>query len=274
LHDFVDFLIAKFRKDWQCDSFFGCQFGFREVPRPISQVAETFLQMQWYLGLSGLKWGAYAIHDVESWRVRPFDVDPDPVLFAAAKEQAIDFWGKVQREEEPARLDPKSKQCQKCEYRASCQGAALLDIAADKDAGEIQSRPELVQICNAYVEAKELAAEAEEYAEQVKAEFQEQLGSKCQAADIPGYRVYWRPQTAMRTDGKALDKACRDEAEALKKLGADLIVTAANDGAGVTLDYLVREVTNKLAEAAERIATLPTATKKPSVSRPFRYFAR
>ena len=55
----------------------------------------NYLQLQWQMGLTGIKWGTFAILDYENWRTlggdNPPMIEADPELFAAMREKAEAF---------------------------------------------------------------------------------------------------------------------------------------------------------------------------------------
>lgn len=49
-------------------------------------------QLHWYMGLSGLHWGAFAVFSAESWETHAFEVEFDAVWYREARQVAINFF--------------------------------------------------------------------------------------------------------------------------------------------------------------------------------------
>ena len=59
------------------------------------------VQLQHYLGVTGMKWGAYAVFSAERWEMIEFDVPRDPELIKIIFQKDKDFWEMVQNGEAP-----------------------------------------------------------------------------------------------------------------------------------------------------------------------------
>jgi predicted phage-related endonuclease len=51
-----------------------------------------YAQLQWYLGIHGYKWGAFALFNWEKWRLEKFDVEFDAEHFGQLCSAAHTFW--------------------------------------------------------------------------------------------------------------------------------------------------------------------------------------
>jgi predicted phage-related endonuclease len=172
------------------------------------------LQIQWYMGHAGYKWGAFAILEPSNWRFDHFEVHFDASAFDLVREMVAQFWAMVQGEGEPDRLPVSDKRCQSCEWRHSCQGVALLEsVDADDTDAEI---PALADLAQEYLQLREVRDEAEDAMDSVKAEAMGLLGDRA-GAMAPGFRVLCKPQTSMRVDSKALKAKFPDVYEAVVK---------------------------------------------------------
>jgi predicted phage-related endonuclease len=159
------------------------------------------LQIQWYMGLSEYRWGAFAILEPSNWRFETFEVDFDPAAFSLMREYVDRFWAMVQGDGEPDRLPASDSRCSKCEYRFSCQGEALLgSIDPDAEASEI---PGIAALAAEYLSLRDVRDDAEAAMEQIKEESLRLLGDAA-SATAPGYRIVAKPQVSQRVDTNAL----------------------------------------------------------------------
>lgn len=51
-----------------------------------------YAQLQWYMGLFGYSWGAFALHNLDAWTLHHFDVEFDPRYFDWMMATADEFW--------------------------------------------------------------------------------------------------------------------------------------------------------------------------------------
>jgi len=172
------------------------------------------LQIQWYMGHAGYKWGAFAILEPSNWRFDHFEVSFDAAAFDLVRGMVAQFWAMVQGEGEPDRLPVSDKRCQSCEWRHSCQGVALLEVVDATDTGD--EIPALADLAQEYLQLREVRDEAEDAMDSVKAEAMGLLGDRA-GAMAPGFRVLCKPQTSMRVDSKALKSKFPDVYEAVVK---------------------------------------------------------
>ncbi|NBW16312.1 MAG: hypothetical protein EBR82_50860 [Caulobacteraceae bacterium] len=177
--------------------------GFLREGLPLSYQ----LQIQWYMGLAGYRWGAFAVLEPSQWRFETFEVDADAAAFAMVREMAEEFWRMVQGEGEPQRLPVSDKRCGRCEYRHSCQGVALLD-AVDVDANA-ETIPGLGSLAAEYLALRDVRDEAEEAMEALKADAAAMIGD-APGGVAPGYRISFKPQVSQRVDTVALKKQFPD----------------------------------------------------------------
>lgn len=107
---------------------------------------------------------------------------------------ALDWWRRfMEGDEEPERLPPNDERCASCEYRTTCQGQRLLDLAAESG-GEVpfvDMGEEFDRLLSQYREAQELKDAAEADEKRLKDRIKELLGDR-QVVEVPGWRVYFR----------------------------------------------------------------------------------
>lgn len=178
---------------------------FRRDGMPESYI----LQLQHGLHVTGREWGSFAVLHPDSWRFMAFDVARKQALGCIIERESLRFWQDVQAAEGnneplPARLDPRDKRCQKCEFRTSCQGKALLEAVDGESADEVERADDLGPLVEEYVAARDATAEAKCEQEEVHDRLAVALGAR-QAVDAPGARVYYRVQKSMRWDTRALE---------------------------------------------------------------------
>jgi putative phage-type endonuclease len=150
------------------------------------------IQMQHYLGVTGYKWGAFAIFSAELWELLEFDVVPDKEFIKIIFQEDEKFWKLVQQgiepEEPPVKLDSEETKA-----RAGLNPSELTNM--DK------INPGLwAEVTKRYQEAKQLKDDAEAYLdlceEKIKAEM-EKAGAS--VAEGSGARIYWKEQDGRKT---------------------------------------------------------------------------
>jgi hypothetical protein len=166
----------------------------------------------------------------------------------------------VQDGVEPPRLDPqKSPQCQKCAWRSSCQGKALLEGVAEE--GEyVEYDERLAAVAGSCDELGRIVKDATAEPEAEKGRLKALLGERT-AVDTAGARIYWRPVTSMRWDANHMAKAYRELVD-----WVDALYTARSAQPGPVRPG-ERSISALLVDPTK-------AYKKPSTSRPLRIYAR
>lgn len=163
------------------------------------------LQLQHGMLCTGYTWGSFAVHCADNWQLIWWDVARDEDIIADIRREGQEFWRRVQAGDPPEALPAGDKRCQRCEYRTSCHGQALLALCAG-DGGDVEQDPAIAGVVAEYVEARDIAEEADALVSAARERLEAALGDRT-AVDTPGARVYWRPQTSMRWDTKALERA-------------------------------------------------------------------
>lgn len=228
----------------------------REVFSKIKRegMAEAYiLQVQHGMWVCGKDLGAFAAHNADAWKLLHWDVERDDEMIRMIQEAGDEFWAKLQEGELAPRLEPDSKQCQTCPWRTTCQGEALIDSV--KSDGDIQFDLGMVDLVAELAEAREIYGEAEELFEAVKERVKAELGDR-PAVEVPGYRVYFRPQTSMRLNEakvKELMERWNALASSLKEFS---------------------DPRNPMEQPQKLNPIRIEDLKAPSVSRPLRLFAR
>jgi len=213
------------------------------------------LQLNHGMLVTGLAWGSFAVMNRDDGTLLHWDVDSDSDLRDAIEAEGPAFWATVENGPEPQRLDIEDGRCQRCEYRVQCQGAALIEAyGGDRDMERDESLRPLVA---EYVERAAIAEEADGLLDETKEHIRAAMGARG-AVEAGGMKIYYKPQTSMRWDGKAL----ADEHRPLRAFLHAAYAWAEQNG---------------LAERALREwpACKVSETdfyKRPSVSRPLRLF--
>jgi predicted phage-related endonuclease len=199
--------------------------GVLEIKCPSSMTFRRYLregagadyscQLNWYMGMSGWRWGSFAFVNFETDPgLLSFDVDFDAELFEMQKARAAEAWKLVEFGPLPDKLDPKSKPCARCQYFDTCHP----NETPAEDTGELVqiSTPELASAIADYAAAHEVASEAEALKEQAKAQIKALIGDAT-AVDAPGARVYHRTSARETVDSKLLKKQYPEAAQACSK---------------------------------------------------------
>jgi putative phage-type endonuclease len=131
-------------------------------------------QMQWYLYVTGARWGAYAVLEPVDWQFTGFDVERDNDLIAGLHEKAAGFWAKVENGPEPEKLDAQSKQCRRCQFREECHPYEPVI----EDLGEAVRDDSLEDMAIKVAEARRIAKEAKEYESECTDALTEALGQR------------------------------------------------------------------------------------------------
>jgi len=214
---------------------------------------DYILQLQHGMLVTGAEWGSFAIGCRDTGELLYWDVEPDSAITSLIVTEGRSFWAEVQDGVMPARLEPDDPRCQKCEYRRSCQGAALIQIDPSR---KVEQDETLRPLLTEYLERKALEQEATALVEESKEELKTRIGGRTDL-EVAGHKVYFRPQTTMRGDFKALGFAY----DRLRKWA--LSVIAAHDG---------RVPGDDLNHKLEDEFTPAETFRTPSESRPLRVY--
>ncbi len=147
------------------------------------------LQLQHGMLVTGLKWGAFAVGSRDSGDLMHWDVPRNESFCQLILDAGPAFWARVENGPMPERLDIDDPRCQRCEYRTSCQGAALMEIVKDIDYVQDESLRSLVLDL---VERKALKKEAEELVDESAEELKFRLGDRTMVA-AAGVKIQYYP---------------------------------------------------------------------------------
>lgn len=155
------------------------------------------MQIQHAMAVTGLSWGSFGVLWPDGWRMITFDVEAKKDLQEAAKSEALKFLEEVRSGRIPDRLPASDNRCQRCPFRASCQGALLLEAAK----GQYENRDDetLNGLIGRYWEYKGLYDEASDLFEGVKTEIKTVLGN-CAGVEVPGTRIHFKAFPVTRVD--------------------------------------------------------------------------
>jgi len=161
------------------------------------------LQLQWYLFVTGYKWGAFAVLWADGWQFLHFEVERDGEMIKHLLDAGQSFW-RNKDNRMPPRLDSSDKRCKTCPFRTTCQGEALLN-AVSSDNGEIPTDYSLDDLVNEFIRYKEIVDEATELMEGSKLKLKEAIGDR-PAVDTHGYRIHFAPFESNRFDTRRFKK--------------------------------------------------------------------
>lgn len=214
---------------------------------------DYILQVNQGMLVKGYTWGAFAVMNRDNGDLIYWDVERDEALCELILQDGVAFWGTVENGPAPEMLEPDDKRCGRCEYRRSCQGAALIQI---EGGSEIEQDESLRPLLAEYDERRALAEEADGILDETKEALKTAMGARG-AVECGGRKVYYRPQVSNRIDSKAFDTCYPD----LVKHIRDLIAAAKQSG-----------VPEQPIEAVENRLTTYGNFKRPSESRPLRVY--
>jgi predicted phage-related endonuclease len=178
------------------------------------------LQLQHGMLVTGAAWGSFAIGSRDSGELLSWDVAYEKNIGNEILTEAQTFWRQVENGPAPDALEPDDKRCQRCEFRKTCQGNALIHV----DDGEIKQDESLRPLVDEYLERKALLAQAEELVDESGEELRAKLGDR-QAVAVGDRKIYFRPQ-AGRTlyRGKEMLAAYSEAVRKIKVLlGMDVL---------------------------------------------------
>ena len=150
---------------------------------------DYILQLQAGMLASGLSFGSFAIGCRDNGELHYWDVERSEALCAEIAAEVPKFWELVEEFKNlivvgtthqanalaPPRLAPDDRRCQSCEFRATCQGSALISIAPASDYTPDESLRPLVQ---EFIERRALAKQANDLLDETKEELKSELGDR------------------------------------------------------------------------------------------------
>lgn len=180
-------------------------------------------QLQWSMHVCDTKRGMFAVLWPDAWKFRSWIVERDQAMIDDIVERVDAFWARVKRakehdtmEQAPPALAPGDPRCQRCIYRTSCQGKALIEATERGSEGRsdlvILTGAEALKIeaiAESYMSLRELAKEAADMLEASKEELKAALGNRG-AVEVKGARIYNRPVITSRVDTVKLKQKFAD----------------------------------------------------------------
>lgn len=143
-------------------------------------------------------WGSYAVGSRDSGELLHFDVDRDQWICDAITKQIGPFIAQVENGPAPDMLEPDDHRCQDCEYRLSCQGAALLALEECTENDE-----SLKPFIDAYQAEQQKVKDAEDVLLEARDALEQRMGNRTQVF-CGKKRVDWKVQERMVQDVKEL----------------------------------------------------------------------
>jgi len=154
----------------------GAYFSTKRKGLPVDYI----LQINHGMLVTGLHWGAFAVGCRDFGVSNPddllrWDVDRDESVCAEILAECQVFWAQVENGPAPDPLEPSDDRCQDCEYRKSCQGAALEKVVKSSEYEQDESLAGLVR---EYVERNSLFNEVKVLVEETKDEIKYRMGNR------------------------------------------------------------------------------------------------
>lgn len=152
------------------------------------------IQLAHYLGVTGYRWGAFAVFSAEQWEILHFDVAPDKELIKIIFAEDNKFWEYIKAGEEPPASEVKLE---------------LEPVGSSELTNMDKVNPTLwADMVQKYAEAKAMEDEAKAlkdlYEEKIK---EEMLRVGATVAEGGGARIYFRDQAGrMILDKKAFSR--------------------------------------------------------------------
>lgn len=168
------------------------------------------LQLQWGMKLWQRDWGAICAWNRDAGGdpyVFEFEYDVD--LMAKVTSEVDLFWQMVGSGQIPAVLGERDSRCDGCEYGATCREQEWANV---EDNGLVQIE---IPAFDRWRNLKQIAKEAEESADQLRAEIETAIGDN-QAVVVGTNKVTFKPQESWRVDTDRLKKEYPDLAKELQ----------------------------------------------------------
>lgn len=147
-------------------------------------LAEDYiLQINHGMLVTGAKWGTFVIGCRDFGVSRPddllwWDVPRDEEICAQILAEVPAFWKQVQDGPAPDALEPDDPRCQECQFRTSCQGAALIQVEAPGGDPEYVVDDSLAALAREYEERRLLRKQAEDLVDETASEIKAKLAGR------------------------------------------------------------------------------------------------
>jgi len=158
------------------------------------------LQLQHGMGVTSRNWGAFCAMSRDNGDLLHWDVEFDLSIWREIMGAGEAFWAQVENGPMPDTLEPDDKRCQRCEYRKSCQGAALIQISGT----DVDRDDALLPLLAEYDERKVLFEEAEGLLDEVKEDLRTMMGDRGAVECAGGRKVLFRPTTRRTYDSNVM----------------------------------------------------------------------
>jgi len=176
------------------------------------------LQMQHYLYVYDLNWGAFGILWAEGWEFIHFRVERDDQLIFQLIEREREFWEMVTHGRRPERLPEGDARCRRCNRRVTCRGLDLVvDLATPEGPDGIGERwedcrgnSEISKAVLDVIEAAEIEQEAAEWKEDRREVLKKLLGPTKREIRTADARVTWAPGHWASAGGRLVVKPYGD----------------------------------------------------------------
>ncbi|MBP1717624.1 MAG: hypothetical protein H6Q43_1062 [Deltaproteobacteria bacterium] len=156
------------------------------------------VQLQHYLGVTGLKWGGFAVFSAEAWEMIEFDVQRDNELIKIIFQKDKEFWENTQKGIAP---EDDSVQVELPDFNGEVANMNVINPLDWEEA------------VRAYQQGKMLRAEGEDMMALAETRIKAMMESvNAEVAEGAGARIYWSFQKARRTLDKAAFKRENPEA--------------------------------------------------------------
>lgn len=199
-------------------------------------------------------WGSYAVGSRDSGELLTFDIDRDPDICARISEELPLFQAQVENGPAPDMLEPDDHRCHKCEYRVSCQGAALLSVEESTENDE-----SLAPLIDEYQSRQQMVKDAKDLADETREQLELRMGARTQVF-CGKKRVDWKVQVSMRYATGFLVERYERLRRSLRKAGVDPVVD----------DFIYSDYDPEQGAKFDEHYPPAETMKTPSVSRPLR----
>lgn len=200
-------------------------FVFRKMMLPPDQGGglpnDYVLQLQHGLGVTGYKWGVFAVLEPGAGDFVAFPMIRKENLIAEIVRRAESFWAWKDAGTQPSPLAKPDSRCKNCIFRKTCPLNELIAAGIPHDDGEYQADDSLAELGADLRDAEEMLEEKQTLVEAIKEKLKEELGDR-QRVSIPaiGFRVrYAWSKPSERWDTKGLEAEHPELKEKYKKLG-------------------------------------------------------
>lgn len=174
------------------------------------------LQLQEYLYVYDMGWGAYAILWAEGWEFITFEVQRDDEMIGLILDACHDFWRKVENGPAPVQLGMEDSRCKRCNRIQTCYG--LEDIPLPEYEKDYQDGSKDMVLTTAYMDYKaadDIFKEAKEFKEEQAEILKTAMGERGKVQVAEG-RIVYNAISSFRLDTKRL-LASEPEVEKIAK---------------------------------------------------------